>query len=260
MQHLRAKDYPKVRDAWRHQLSVAEAVVRATPDDLNADRNLSLACKQLGAVLQVLESFDEARALYDRALALDQARVERDPARGLWRLDLSFSLGSIGSLLQAAGDLDGALAYYQQAVELRQAVVAAEPKDDFARGSLVGGYQRLATIEGRRGRVVESLEWHDQAAALCLAQLGAHPERDRAWLDYVQTALGSITASLTLLEASKSASSVGRAHLVRLERMIETLAETRARWTKEQRSGELPVSEEDLRLAASRLQRVVGTR
>jgi non-specific serine/threonine protein kinase/serine/threonine-protein kinase len=258
MQHLRAKDYPKVRDAWGRQLSVAEAVVRATPDDLNADRNLSLACKQLGAVLQVLESPTEARALYDRALALDQARVESDPARGLWRLDLSFSLGSIGSLLQAAGDFDGALEYYQQAVELRRAVVTAEPKDDFARGSLVGGYQRLATIEGRRGRVVESLEWHDQAAALYLTQLGAHPERDQAWRDYAQTALGSITASLTLLETSKNASRVGRAPLVRLERMIETLAETRARWTKEQRSGQLPVSEEDLRLAASRLQQLVA--
>jgi tetratricopeptide (TPR) repeat protein len=257
-QHLRVKDYAKLRDARQNQLRVAEAVWQADPDELNASRNLSLACKQLGAVLQVLESWAEARALYDRALALDRARVERDPARGLWRLDLSFSLGSIGSLLQAHGDLDGALAYYQQAVELRRAVLAAEPKDDFARGSLAGGYQRLATIEGRRGRIAESLEWHEQAAALHLAHLGIHPERDQAWRDYAQTALGSVTASLALLE--QNAPRAGRAQLVRLERMIETLAETRARWTKEQRAGEPPVSEEDVRVAAGRLQQLVARR
>jgi eukaryotic-like serine/threonine-protein kinase len=258
-QHLRVKDYPKLRDARRQQLRVAEAAWQSDPDNLSAARNVSLACKQLGAVLEVLKSPAEARALYDRALALDQARVEREPMRGLWQLDLSFSLGSIGGLLQAAGDLDGALAHYQQAVELRRSVVAAEPNDDFARGSLVRGYQRLATIEGRRGRVGESLGWHAEAAALPLAELGAHPERDQAWRDYAQTAHGSITASLTLLEA-KSAPDVPRASLVRLEGMIQTLTETHARWTKEGRAGELPVSEEDLRLAAGRLRRLVGAR
>jgi non-specific serine/threonine protein kinase/serine/threonine-protein kinase len=256
LQHLRVKDYPKLRDARRNQLRAAEAVWHSDPTDLNAARNVSLACKQLGAVLEVLKSPAEARAFYDRALALDTARVEREPTRGVWQLDLSFSLGSIAGLLQAAGDLDAALAHTQRAVDLRRAVVAAEPNDDFARGSLVHGYRRLATIEGRRGRVVEALAWHAEAVALHLAELRAHPERDQAWRDYAQTALGSITASLTLLESSKTAARVPRASLVRLEGMIKTLTETHARWTKEGRAGQLPVSEEDLRLAASRVRRL----
>jgi hypothetical protein len=37
--------------------------------------------------------------------------------------------------------------------------------------------------------------------------------------------------------------------------MIQTLAETRARWTTEGRAGAFPVTEEDLRLAADRLRR-----
>jgi len=89
-----------------------------------------------------------------------------------------------------------------------------------------------------------------------LAQLRAHPERDQAWRDYAQTAHGSITASLTLLETSKKAANVPRASLVRLEGIIQTLTETHARWMKEGRAGPLPVSEEDLRLAASRVRRL----
>ena len=251
-QHTAAKDYVKARDAYTNALRVEEAVWRLAPRDLSVNRNLSLACKQLGAVLEMLKSRAEARALYERALALDRARVDQEPARGIWRLDLSFSLGSIGALLQSQGDLDGAHAYYQQAVELRQGVVAAEPKDDFARGSLVRGYQRLATIEGRRGRIAESLEWHAQAADLHLSQLRAHPERDRAWQDYAQTAFGSISGSLALLEGSPK-SRVGRAPLARLDEILETLAATRARWVKVGRAGELPPSDEELRLARHRL-------
>lgn len=193
LQHVRAKDYPKLRDARRNQLRVAEAVWRGAPDDLSADRNVSLACKQLGAVLQILESPAEARALFDRALALDQARVERDPARGLWRLDLSFSLGSIGALLQGSGDLDGALAYYQRAVELRRAVVAAEPKDDFARGSLVRGYQasrddRRASRPARRvARVARRGRGAVSRAAACPPRARPRVAGQRAngaWIDH----------------------------------------------------------------------------
>jgi non-specific serine/threonine protein kinase/serine/threonine-protein kinase len=256
LRHVRAKDYPKLRDARRNQLRAAEAVWRSDPDDLNAARSVSLACKQLGAVLEVLKSPDEARLLYDRALALDQARVDREPGRSVWQLDLSFALGSIAGLLQAAGELDAALAQTHRAVELRRAVVAAEPNDDFARGSLVNGYRRLAAIEGRRGRVVQSIGWEAEAIALRLAQLRAHPERDQVWRDYAQTAHGAITASLTLLERSKGTARVPRASLVRLEGMLQTLTETHARWTKEGRAGRLPVSEEDLRLAAGRVRRL----
>jgi hypothetical protein len=71
-----------------------------------------------------------------------------------------------------------------------------------------------------------------------------------------QTAHGAITASLTLLETSKGRAGVPRASLVRLERMLQTLTETHARWTKEGRAGQLPVSEEDLRLAAGRVRRL----
>jgi tetratricopeptide (TPR) repeat protein len=260
LEHLRAKDYPKARDAYSNELRAAEAVWRASPDDLSASRNVSLACKQLGAVLEMLKLRADARALYDRALALDRARLERDPAGSVWRLDLSFSLGSIGALLQTAGDLDGALAHYQQAVELRRAVVAAEPKDDFARVSLARGYQRLATIEGRRGRIAESLGWHYEAAALYRAQLRAHPERDQAWRDYAVAGFGSVSASLDLLEAHQGPFPVKRAHLARLESMIADLMATQARWREERRAGQLAPSAEDLGLVGNRLQNLIRRR
>jgi tetratricopeptide (TPR) repeat protein len=232
----------------------AEAAWRIAPQDLNVSRNLSLACKQLGAVLHRLQSRTEARTLFDQALALDRARVERDPAKGLWRLDVSFSLGSIGALLQGDGDLDGAFAHYQQAVDLRRAVVASEPKDEFARLSLARGYHRLAGIDAERGRVAESLEWHDRRVQLYRAHLDAHPERDSAWRDYAQAAVGSLTASLDMLEAKPPGAR--RAHLAQISAMLQTLVATRARWVKEGRAGEFVPTDEGLQLVAQRLKRL----
>jgi non-specific serine/threonine protein kinase/serine/threonine-protein kinase len=256
LQHTAAKDYPRARDAYTNELRAAEAAWRLAPTHLPASRNLSLAYKQLGAVLQVLRSFPEARALFDKALALDRARVEREPGRYMYRLDLSFSLGSIGALLQAQGDLEGAYVHYQQAVELRKAVVESEPTDEFARGSLARGYDRLALIEGRRGRLSHALEWHDRRVQLYLAELKAHPERDGAWRDYAQTAFGSVSTFLDLMDAQKGRSQLGRAHRARLAEMLETLVATRSRWVTERRSGELPPSDADMRRAAERLQRL----
>ena len=210
-QQVAAKDYAAARISYGNQMRAAEAVWRLNPKDNDASRNLSLACKQLGAVLQVQQSRTEARALFEKALALDRERVERDPAKGLWRLDLSFSLGSIGALLQGQGDLDGAIAHYEQAVELRRAVVAAEPADEFARVSLARGYQRLALIETERGRTAEALGWHRRRAELYLAELNARPERDSAWWEYVQTAFESVSSSLDLIEAAPPGSR--QAHL-----------------------------------------------
>jgi eukaryotic-like serine/threonine-protein kinase len=253
--HVAAKDYPKARDAYTNELRAAETSFRLAPDDLNGSRNLSLACKQLGAVLEMLNADADARALYDRALALDRARVERAPSTGIFRLDLSFSLGSIGALLQSQGDLTGALTHYVQAVELREAVVAAEPRDDFARGSLARGYERLGTIQGRRGELTAALEWHRRRAQLYLTHLRAQPGDDRAWREYTQAAFGSAVWSLDLIETLKDPGT-RRAHAARLAEMFGELTTTRARWMAERRSGGLPPSEAEMRQAADRLHRL----
>ena len=253
--HVAAKDYTKARDAYANELRAAEASWRLAPDDLDGSRNLSLASKQLGAVLEMLKADAEARALYDRALALDRARVERVPSAGIFRLDLSFSLGSIGALLQRQGDLDGALAHYRQAVELREAVVAAEPRDEFARGSLARGYERLGLIQGRRGQLADALEWYRRRVQLYRTQLHAEPGNDRAWRDYAQTAFGSAVRSLDLIEKS-TAPAERRRHAARLAEMLGELTTIRARWAAERRSGDLPPSDAEMRQATERLHRL----
>jgi hypothetical protein len=79
----------------------AEESFAHAPQNLDASRNLSLVYKQLGATLEMLKARPEAVKLYRQALDLDRRRAAAEPARPMWRLDLSFSLGALGAAQMA---------------------------------------------------------------------------------------------------------------------------------------------------------------
>ena len=87
-----AKDYAGARGSFLKMAGAAEAWLAIAPEDPNASRTLSLAYKKVGTEHEMLGRPEDALGFYERAAALDRLRVERDPARGLWRLDLSFAV------------------------------------------------------------------------------------------------------------------------------------------------------------------------
>ena len=93
----RRSDYHAAYHFFDRMREAAEEAFGQTPDNLDASRNLSLAYKRTGALLETMRRVPEAMTLYEKALDLDRRRVAIDPARSIWRLDLSFSYGSLGA-------------------------------------------------------------------------------------------------------------------------------------------------------------------
>ena len=146
---------------------------------------------------------EDALGFYERAAALDRSRVERDPARGLWRLDLSFAYAAIGSALAAQGDVAHALERYRQAVALRQSVVAADPRDDFATTALARGHERVAVLLGRMGDVDGALSAEEARIAVLAERRAAHRDRDAVWTDEAIATFSAANRSLDLLESRR---------------------------------------------------------
>jgi non-specific serine/threonine protein kinase/serine/threonine-protein kinase len=220
------KNYPEARISVTNALRAAEGAYNLTSDGIDRSRNLSLACKRLGAVLQVLNQADEAMAQYNRALALDLARLEREPENGLWRLDLSFSYASIGLLQAQQGDAKSGLASYEKALELRRAVVAANPDDDFARGSLARGYERIAGLMSEIGDVGGAIDARMRGVDVYRQRVTAHPERENLRKDYEEAAIAAIRASLDLAEASTTSRQVRNAVTPRIRTVLAGLVGT----------------------------------
>ena len=237
---IKAHDYANALLAQQRDLEAATEAARASPDDLFANRNLSLAYKQVGALLEVLTRRPEAMPLYEKALALDQTRVDKDPANPLWQLDLSFSKAAIGGVYIAAADYERARAWFEQAVVLREHVVAVDPANDFAKTSLARGYERLCDIRRWEGDLQGAFDYGRRRLDVFRRRLDAHPERDRVWRDYTAALLGAATDLAESLAMPHTSARTRREYVPQATALLDQIVATQQRWIREKHTGNLP--------------------
>jgi len=148
---VEAKDYAGARPMYDEALQGYEHLlaIAAPRQQAQASRNLSIACKNYGALLWVQGEREAAMTLYRRALALDEARLATQPDHTTWRLDLSFSLASLAHAELGTGDVAGSVRHYEQALQLRTLALAADPQNAQAKAAVERGEQTLARARAR---------------------------------------------------------------------------------------------------------------
>jgi non-specific serine/threonine protein kinase/serine/threonine-protein kinase len=231
-----AGDYRGADVSQQRYVEAAGESLRQWPS-AEASYNLSLGYKYHGATLEMLGRRAEAIALYRAAAALDRQRIEKEPGRGSYRLDLSFAEASIGSALLSDGDAEGARAEYERAVADREAVVEQDPADDFARAALARGYDRLANVYRHFQNVPAVLDYTDRALRVYRGRMDAHPERDFTWQEYTNAILADVSEDAAWLATCPSAER-GRVRAQALAR-LDLLESVQQRWTREKHAGVL---------------------
>ena len=250
--YLDAKNWAAAKASYEQVRQAAEESHRMRPEDLDVSRNLSLAYKQLGAVMEMLNDVPGARVLYEQALALDQQRVARDPGRGIWRLDLSFAHGAIGAALMNQGDLPGARARYEEAVALREQVAREDPGEDFAKISVARGYERLAIVHRRMGDISTSLAYARRRVQVYRDRLQAHPERDNVWKEYTQAMFSAAQGAAALLDAARPPAE-RQALITHATALLDDIGATQERWAREKHAGALPPAADEIEKTRARL-------
>ncbi len=149
--HSDRKDWARAIELRRKERDLFEGLARDPSASGGDRRNLALSDKTLGGLLHRMNDFGGARALYEEAISLDEARLAGNPDSPEALMDLSFSLGSLGSLAVDSGDLSQGRALYTRALALRQAVAAADPANAWARSGVTRAHARLADIEEKLG-------------------------------------------------------------------------------------------------------------
>jgi non-specific serine/threonine protein kinase/serine/threonine-protein kinase len=188
-------------DAKRKSLELFEALLSETPADRDAQRNVALASKSLGATLESLKQ-DEAERHFRRALALDEARAQAEPGSALARMDVSFDLSSLGTLL-ADRNIPEAVRYFERTIEIRRSLADADPKDARARARLAYALLRSGRARMQFGNHTGAVE--DLAAAVVLADhlLSANPNDSMA-RSYAAEGLNNLSASEDALARAAS--------------------------------------------------------
>ena len=189
------EDRQQAVEAFERAIAQYDSLSQGDPSDLDYRRQLSLALKNVGSLLQLDKKPQAALERYQRALEMDEVRVSRSPQSASAKLDLSFSLASVGNVLAGLGDIPASLDHYQRARALREELVRADPADMFAARSLARAHLSI-------GRVLEEAHRPDQAIRedeMGLAVMKNHPAAaaiDGVMVAQIQSGLGDAHGQL----------------------------------------------------------------
>ncbi len=150
---FQAGRYEEALPYFRQSLVLAEARFGSN------DPAVSVELNNLAEVLRLLRRYDEARSLYERALALDERQGSDEVA-------IATSLNNLALLDRAEGRYDEAQARYDRALDLLQKALG--PRHPSVAKSL----NNLAILYQLRGRPDDALPLIDRAADIALEALG----------------------------------------------------------------------------------------
>jgi non-specific serine/threonine protein kinase/serine/threonine-protein kinase len=157
--------------SYRKALGLREALLRGSPQDFEARRDLALAYGKLGLLVWETGDIDAGLAENRKALALLEplARERLDDPELRFQLHKRFD--NLGMILQERGQVAEALDHYRKALETLQAFPAAEDGSERLRRSFSVTYEHIGTALLQTGELERALEHNRQAlaarAALC---------------------------------------------------------------------------------------------
>ncbi|HUA82215.1 MAG TPA: protein kinase [Bryobacteraceae bacterium] len=167
--------YQEMVPVRQRALQLSERLAAANPGDANRQRNLALAHKKLAALYGVLNRLDESHDEYEKALAIDLARSDRDTPEA--RTDLSFDYSDLGWLLLRQGQGAAALQANFKALRLRAALAQADPNDLRVARAVASSTERIAGNYSGLGDLDHSVQWSREA----IAQWKKLADRETTW-------------------------------------------------------------------------------
>jgi serine/threonine protein kinase/tetratricopeptide (TPR) repeat protein len=162
-------------------LEYLDSLAKEMGSDEQLQRELATAYQKVGDVQgnpldANLGDTAGARASYQKALAIRQALVKKNPSSIEDRRDLSVIYMRIGELEWRTGETKPALEAYQQGIRIGEALLGADQLDLPASRELWRGYRNLAYTQATAGDFATGLETLRKGKALGERLLAAHPE------------------------------------------------------------------------------------
>ena len=144
-----------------------ETRTAAEPNRADYQRDLSVSFNKLGDLLGSLGEGEQARAYYEKSLAISERLAAAEPNRADYQRDLSVSYEKLGDLLRSLGEGEQARAYYEKSLAIRERLAAAEPNRADYQTDLVVSLMRVGHRQDleRALTILEPLEQREALTA-----------------------------------------------------------------------------------------------
>jgi tetratricopeptide (TPR) repeat protein len=190
-------DIAAAQQAYARHVTLAEALAKDFPDDIELQDLLAVAYHDLGRLLRLSGDAAAAAREHTRALALSEALLRRDPGNSLRADDIATGHALLGRAKEDQGDCAGALVDFNADVQVAAAHVAQEPGSATWKSALADGLTNVGRAERRLGHLAAARAAQARALALRHALAAAQPDDTVAGanLGVCQLELGRIAAA-----------------------------------------------------------------
>ncbi len=131
------------RNEFQAAYQMAKRLSDASPEDMEAQRNVSVCLSHLGDDAMTRNEFSAALEFYQQKYQIDRNLCEREPKNPSLRRDLSMSLGRLGDMSLQHGQPREALHYYKERHDIAQQLAEADPNNVVAQQDLAFSYELL---------------------------------------------------------------------------------------------------------------------
>ena len=145
-------------DSSKRSLAILETLLAASPDDINARRDVADGALQLALLMSVTENQTEALKLARRALGLYEPVVAASAPTLAQRLSLSKTYDVIGSIALESGQANEAMEMCRRQRQVLESASDAERRTPDVRRSLSVAYQHQADAEATFGDLKAALD------------------------------------------------------------------------------------------------------
>ncbi|MER0215337.1 MAG: TIR domain-containing protein [Nitrosomonas sp.] len=159
-------DNRKAFERYQQSQLLLEQLVKAEPDNLNLQRDLSVSYNKIGSMYE--KTGDNAAALkaYQDDLAIAKRLAELDPKHTEWQRDLSVSHSKVGDLHLKTGDSGAALKAYQDGLAIAKRLTELDPKQTQWQQDLSMSYERVGNMRLKSGDNAAALKAYQEALAI----------------------------------------------------------------------------------------------
>ena len=168
-------DLNGARSAYDHAAAIADDLVKATPDNVFWQRDLSVSYNKVGEVLELQGKLPEALKSYRDGLAVSDRLAKAEPGNTVWQRDVAVSHENIGDVLVAQGNLPEALKSYRDSLAIVGVLTAADTGNAGWQRDLSVSHNKVGNVLVAQGNLPEALKSYREGLAIIDRLANADP-------------------------------------------------------------------------------------
>lgn len=149
----------EIADLFEHRAQLA-------PGREDHQFDLSVSYNKLGSLMKAQGRRNQAREVFEKALAIAQRLAEAEPERADYQRNLSVSFGMLGSLMSAQGQIEQAREFFEKALTIFQRLAEAEPGRPDYQHDLSVSYIKLGDLLSGLGQREQARDFFEKALAV----------------------------------------------------------------------------------------------